>query len=154
MQTRGEVSVSFLRASFSPKSYFPPVWFAEADDSHLTDDERAVYSTAPDANTKRGWQHEEEHFEKQREYAKRVYAKTEPVQQPVQEPNHLATKPVEVSPVDSSPASNLRIPLDPIREDLAAAASNLAEIQQIAADAITKAKHQRDEEEALLLLLL
>jgi hypothetical protein len=38
---RGEVSVSFLRASLSPKSYFPPVWFAEADDSHLTDDERA-----------------------------------------------------------------------------------------------------------------
>lgn len=38
--TRGEVLVSFLRASFSPKSYFPPVWFAEADDSHLTDDER------------------------------------------------------------------------------------------------------------------
>lgn len=33
--------MSFLRASFSPKSYFPPVWFAEADDSHLTDDERA-----------------------------------------------------------------------------------------------------------------
>ena len=39
--TRGEVLVSFLRASFSQKSYFPPVWFAEADDSHLTDDERA-----------------------------------------------------------------------------------------------------------------
>ena len=33
--------MSFLRSSFSPKSYFPPVWFAEADDSHLLPDEQA-----------------------------------------------------------------------------------------------------------------
>ncbi len=32
--------MSFLRKSFSSKSYFPEVWFAEADDSHLTDEEK------------------------------------------------------------------------------------------------------------------
>lgn len=34
--------MSFLRKSFSPKSFFPPVWFAEADDSHLLPEERGA----------------------------------------------------------------------------------------------------------------
>lgn len=42
-RNRGEVLVSFLRASFSPKSFFPPVWFAESDDSHLLPEERHDY---------------------------------------------------------------------------------------------------------------
>ncbi len=35
--------MSFLRKSFSQLSYFPPVWFAEADDSHLLPEERRDY---------------------------------------------------------------------------------------------------------------
>lgn len=141
--TRGEVLVSFLRASFSPKSYFPPVWFAEADDSHLTDDERAKGAGADSSD---GF--DEQHYDKHREYARRVYRQDEgPEAQSITE----APASIEaLAPNTEQPPPSLAA----FKSDLDAAAQTVAVAKQITADAIAKAQQQiRDDEEALILIL-
>ena len=136
---RGEVLVSFLRASFSPKSYFPPVWFAEADDSHLTDDERAGAGAdggAPGkAHQRYTEQDDEQHFAKQREALGKAYA-----------PPSIAEAAPSIA--DVPPSIRVATPQDLI------AADEIAQAKATADATIARAKRQqRDDEEALILIL-
>ena len=143
LQNRGEASVSFLRASFSPKSYFPPVWFAEADDSHLTDEERAGTGAdggAPGKSSIRYTeQDDEQHFDKHLEYSKRVYRQDESSKA---EP--LPPRPEPLPPtVQAVATSQDLIAADEIAQAKAAADAAIARVM----------RQQRDDEEALILIL-
>ena len=148
--------MSFLRASFSPKSYFPPVWFAEADDSHLTDDERRPEGVAPDPSDRRD---DEQHYAKHREYARRVYRQDDATRAEPLPPTIPPSVPPGVplnDPISNRSFDHEAPNLAAFKADLDAAAQTVAIAKQITADAIAKAQQQTrdDEEEALLLLLL
>lgn len=116
------------------KAYFPAVWFAECDDSHLLDFERGNNGSGASATAGRAGhtdeqaeRDDEQHFAKQAEYGARVYA-----------------------PTDASPEAPAPVPaiVELIPED------EVAQAKQVAASAIAKAmRREQDDEEALLLIL-
>ena len=147
----------FSRKSYSPLSYFPPVWFVEDETTVPQELLRSGGASAP-SSPRTGREEPEEdyeleqHLEAARSVGAKLYAKPAAVAQPaatVEAPEPiLAAAPVPVA----EPA----IDLAPHKEEFAALTAEMADIQRdikrMTDEAMDRARRRRDDEAVLLLL--
>lgn len=145
-----------------PNAYFPAIWFAEADDSHLTDAEKnkgvgADGGPAAKRSVRRYDEEEDRDYEQEEHVAKR-HAHQARLYAP--KPDATLTDEGAIQPAEPTKEAHI---IEPVAKDAGQApatallADELAALQaeaaQVAADAIARARRQRQEEEALILIL-